>query len=622
MKPDKFTLISIALIVILGFAVYANSLSGEFIWDDNTLVKNNLYIRSWTNIAKIFTEDVGAGAEKSYRFWRPMQMLTYMLDYSFWELNPLGYHLTNIVLHILAALTLFWLINLLYDNRHLALITGLFFTVHPIHTEAVSYISGRTDPLALLFLLLCFIFYIKALPAHKISFYILALFTYVLALLSRESSLILPVLLLLYHYSFKVKLKIRAFLPLLALAFAYIILRLTLLRFLLLGVDLAYSKVTLLQRLPGFFVAIFNYLKLLLVPFNQHMEYGKIVFPFGYYRAVWGIIIILFLLICALSSRKTNSLVFFSLFWFFIALLPSSNLYPINAYMAEHWLYLPSIGFFLILANVLSRLYQSKRFKSIAIALIIFLLGFYAFLTVKQNNYWRQPLTFYQRTLKYAPFSAKMHVNLGIHYDDMGESEKSVPLYQKAIQIDPKYDKAYYNLGNAYYHLGQEEKAISPYKKAIELNPVYYRAYNNLGLVYRGRDRHQEAIELFIKAIAVDPSHLEAYNNLGLAYKDIGSYEQAIEQFKKALLIAPGRIEPIVNLAAVYLRMGRDEEGIALLQKAIKMKPDCAQAYYSLAKVFFRKQQYKEAIEACDKARALGTKANAEFLKALEPYRQ
>ncbi|GAF76422.1 unnamed protein product, partial [marine sediment metagenome] len=147
------TILAIVLIIILGFVVYSNSLNGKFIWDDEYLIKNNVYIRSFSYLPKIFSEDIGTGAEKKYYFYRPLQMITYMIDYSLWKLNVRGYHLTNTLLHILAALTIYWLINILFGDRPLSLFASLFFVAHPIHTEAVAYISGRADPLALLFML-------------------------------------------------------------------------------------------------------------------------------------------------------------------------------------------------------------------------------------------------------------------------------------------------------------------------------------------------------------------------------------------------------------------------------------------------------------------------------------
>lgn len=151
---NKVVLLSIALIIILGFIAYGNSLNGKFIWDDFNLVRDNRHIRNSSNITGIFTQDIGAGAAEKYNFYRPLQMFTYMIDYSLWKLNVKGYHLTNTILHILAALVIYWLIDILFRDNLLSLFTSLFFVACPIHSEAVSYISGRADSLVTLFMLL------------------------------------------------------------------------------------------------------------------------------------------------------------------------------------------------------------------------------------------------------------------------------------------------------------------------------------------------------------------------------------------------------------------------------------------------------------------------------------
>ena len=352
---QRITFITIALIAILGFAVYSNSLSGRFIWDDEYLVKDNAYLKHFSQLPNLFTKNIAEGAGKKYNLYRPLQMISYMVDYSLWRLNPYGYHLTNVFLHILVGLSIYWLVNILFDDSLLAASSSILFVVHPVHTEVVSYISGRSDSLALLFILLCFICYIKYLDDKRVSLYVLMLLTCILALFSREISLILPALLLLYHYTFKKEFSAKGFLPILIIAFGYFLLRVTALKYLL---GIAPVSATLRQRIPGFFVAIINYLRLLFVPSDLHMEYGTKLFSFSEPKALLGILTLLSLLIYAFTKRKSNRLVFFSVFWFFLALLPVSNLFPINAYMAEYWLYMPAIGFFVLLAGFIFYIFR------------------------------------------------------------------------------------------------------------------------------------------------------------------------------------------------------------------------------------------------------------------------
>lgn len=514
--------VMIFIIAILGVAVYSNSLNGAFIWDDEFLVENNTYIRSPDNIGNLFTKNIGAGAGRIFKPYRPFQMLTYMMDYFLWGLDVKGYHITNTLLHILVALTIYWLITILYSDRLLSFLTSTLFLVHPIHTEAVSYISGRADSLAALFMLLCLIFYIKYLHnENKNFFYCFMTVSYIFAVFSRESSLILPFLVLLYHYAFRKKIKMKPFSTIICITFLFVFLRHMVLRSLVFP---AFVSSTLLQRIPGIFVALSSYLRLLLVPSHLHLGYGDKLWSLFCPQAITGIIIFflsVFLLIYAYRKRGVNNLVFFAVSWFFLTLLPQSNIYPISAYMAEHWLYLPSIGFFLLIAQLLVSLFRAKRGKFISVICMVTLVAFYANTTIKQNNYWKDPIVFYTTSLKYSPDNPKLYNNLGKLYSDEGKHENAIDVYKKAIEIKP-HSTFYYNLGNEYYAVGDAEQAIASYQQAIEIGPNFSDAHYNLGIAYESLGMYEKAIAAFRQAMALNPRDKETQHKLNRIYKIIG----------------------------------------------------------------------------------------------------
>ncbi|MCX5680262.1 MAG: tetratricopeptide repeat protein [Candidatus Omnitrophica bacterium] len=539
-------LISIALIIVLGFAAYANSLNGQFIRDDNDLIRDNPYIKNGISNALVyFTKNIAIGSGQKWNSYRPIQMITYAAEYPVWTLNVIGYHLTNILLHILTALFVYWLINILYNDNLLSLIAGALFVANPLHTEAVAYISGRADSLSAVFLLLCLIFYIKSVSLKRVIFYIPAILTYILAVFSRENSLILPALLLLYHYTFRVKIKLKWFLPILGVTFIYIFLRATVLKFSL--SNIVYTT-TLLERIPGFFAAVTDYLKLLLLPLDLHTGYGVVVFSPAHPKVISGILISVFLLIYAFKKRKTRSPAFFSICWFFISLLPQSNLYPINAYMAEHWLYLPSIGFFLLLSEGLSSLCKTEKFKILGAAFVIILLGISLSLTIGQNKYWKDPVSFFKRTLGYTPNDYVTYNLLGNAYEHSGNVADAVKAYKKAIEVNPNYEIPRYNLGTIYYNSGRKDEAIGLYKKAIEIKPDYSQAYLNLGSAYYDTGKTEEAIAAYEKAAKNNPGCAEAYYNLGVAYSGIGKKKEAISAYEKTLEIDPSDADAQRNL--------------------------------------------------------------------------
>jgi len=615
---NKPTIFYVILITLLGFAIYANSLSNDFIWDDGALIEENRYVKSWSYLPQIFTQDIRSGyKERQLSFYRPLQMVTYMADYSIWKLNPIGYHLTNTLLHIAVALGILWLVSLLFNNSLMACITAAFYVAHPVHTEAVTYISGRADSLALLFMLICFIFYIKSSMSKSPSVYFLMILSYVLALLSRENSLILPVLLLIYHTSFHRKIKVKEFFSVTGIASTYIILRVTVLKGMAAPLEHA---TTLFERLPGFFVALTTYVRLLFLPFDLHMEYGGVLYLWTDPKAILGMILLSALLTYALTKGKESRVTFFAIIWFLVALLPVSNIFPINAYMAEHWLYVPSIGFFLVLANMILALHSKEKFKIAATVVGVALLIFYSLLTVRQNTYWRNPINFYKRTLEYAPESARVHNALGYSFHAADNNEEAIASYKRAIKIDPYYAGAHYNLGNAYSVTGKNEEAIAAYEKAINVKPDYPKAFYNLGFVYSTIGKNEEAIKSYKKALEFKDDYAQAHHNLGTVYYAVNKNKEAILSYKRAIGIKPDYADAHYNLGNAYDNINDVEEAISSYKRAIEINPQYAMAYNNLAAIYFQREQYQLAIKYCDRAVASGL-TNTAFLKVLEPYR-
>lgn len=617
---NRIIFLSLLLIAIMGFSVYLNSLNGKFVWDDETLIKNNPYIRSWPNLPKIFSRDIGRGTGEKFCFYRPIQVFTYLCDYSIYGLNIRGYHLTSILLHILVASLICWLVNILFGNGLISLIASLLFVIHPIHTEAVSYISCRADLLASLFILLSLVFYIKYLNSKKIIIYLIVLMTYLFAILSKEFSLILPLLLLLYHYVFKIKFSLRRFFPILASGSLFILLRLMILPP---PLSQRLSPDTLFQRMPGVSVALCNYLRLLFLPFHLHMEYGYSLFKPTEPKAILGYIIFLILLSWGIKNRKGNKLISFSMFWFFISLFPQSNVYPLNAYMAEHWLYLPSLGFFLILAQGLEYLYRTKGLRILSIIFLTAITGFYSLLTIKQNNYWREPVSFYERTLRYAPNSPTVLNNLGNSYYEGGRLEEAITLYKKAIEIDPLHVKSYNNLANVYSKLGMTEEAIGLCKKAITIDPNYAMTYYNLANAYAFGGNMEEAISFYKKSIMLIPDNPVIYNNLGNVYRQIGKAEEAITFYKKAIELNPRYATAYNNMGIVLsTALDKEKEAIAAFIKAIESAPNFADAHYNLSVAYYYTKQYELATKHYREAIRLGYKVNPNFTKLLKEMKE
>ncbi|MFA5164268.1 MAG: hypothetical protein WC481_01720 [Candidatus Omnitrophota bacterium] len=425
MSRDKKPLLYAAGIVLLGILAYRSALFGDFVLDDLTLVVLNAHIQDLSGAGRLFLENIGAGfsQQASSAFYRPLQILSYAVDHSFWGLNYAGYHLTNVILHILAALGVFQLVRMITGKETLSFIAAAVFAVHPVNTEAVSYISGRADPLSALFIFLCLICYIKYLDTSGVKYYLLFPLCYFCALMSRESGLMVPVFILLYHFSFRRKVTRRlAFglaVPLTVVTAVYLLMRSVALNSMLPH----YHSAALPARFAGFFSAFAEYIRILFMPYGLHMEYGRKAFCFSDPRVIIGALLFAACIYFIVRKRKEGGAAFFFAAWFIAGLIPVSNIFPMGAYMAEHWLYLPSVGFYAVLASAVVRL---PKAATVALPAVI-LLGLTA-ATAKQNRYWADPQVFYTRTLEYSPDSARIRTYLDIHNKLKMMEKKLIPV--------------------------------------------------------------------------------------------------------------------------------------------------------------------------------------------------
>ncbi|MGE5280022.1 MAG: tetratricopeptide repeat protein [Deltaproteobacteria bacterium] len=525
--PRRAVLI-LGVIAVLVFVVYSPSLKGPFLWDDEHLVVNNTYLRSWTHVPQILASDIANGAGREYDFWRPLQVLSYLVDFTLWKLNPAGYHVVNVLLHLLAASALFWLGCLIFADERPAVLAALFFAMHPAHTEAVSFVSGRADPLSLAFVLLAYCFLLKDGTPSRLYFFA-GLGAYALALLARESALLLPVLVFLGCVTLGRCVSRRAWAGLLGVSVLYAALRLTVLRSIWPSEPLA--QYTLAQRLPGAFAAFTGYLRVLLFPVGLHMEYGNRLVAWTDVRVTAGILAFCFFL-GALFRKGTPGPVRFGLAWFLAALLPFLNVVaPLDATMAEHWLYLPSLGLFFILAWFLGRRWNAAPVASGAVAALLLL--FWGASTFYHNRFWADPAMLFERIVKLAPQSTRARVSLALTYLGAERFEEAEKLLVESLKEDPRDYVAYNALGSLYYRMNRKADAEAAWRNGMAVEPRFGEFYSNLGVIEAEKGRLGEAIFFFKEAIKRNPRNADAYKNAAVACYGAGRYHEALDYWDK-----------------------------------------------------------------------------------------
>jgi len=471
----KKDFIYLLIIFLLTFAVYFNTLSNDFVWDDHYFVFRE-EIKEISNIPSFFLNDVEG-------VYRPLREVFYTLTYNVFGENPLFYHLMSLLLHIGISVTIFLFVRKLTKKTFLSFLTALFFGIHPIHTEAVSFITSSFDNFGVLFMFLSLLFYLDRKNYLSLFFFVLAAFAY-------EPVIVLPLLLILIDLYKKEDMrdKIKIYVPYFVILGVFLFIR-----FFLVNVvsridePLGASYLLTLLAMPKI---VSDYIFLLFFPFNLSVNH-KVVFAHSYLDpvAIFSTICLLGLILAALYLFKKNKIISFTIFWFLITLLPFSNIIPLQRLIAEVYLYVPSLGFCLLIAYLITKIKDIKFIddkklkKTIMVCVILLLLLGCSILTINRNKVWKNDLSLWSATVKTSPLSSKAHNNLAIVYEDMGEIEKAVKEYSIAIKINPKRVKPYISLGVLYYNQGDYANAKLMWVKAVEIDPGQERIKNNIRLL-------------------------------------------------------------------------------------------------------------------------------------------
>jgi len=503
---------------------------GAFIWDDNLLIVQNASIKHLPGLGGIFSQDMGAGSFAPYRYYRPLQQASFALEYAVWGLRPHGYHLGNIVLHILASLCVFALSFFICRNYPAALFASLVFVSHPAQTESVSYISSRGDLLAAFFLLSGVFFYVLSLEGRRAGFwYLLSFCAYGLSLCAKENAVIFLPLIVLYHAAFRKALCLRKAAAFACLTGAYVFLR-------SLVIPLSFpSPGLILQRVPGFFAACASYLRLLFFPFHLHFAYGDRAFSYGDPQVWCGILLCAILIWFALARRKKDPLFFFAVFWFLAALLPFAGIYPVPAfYMSEHALYIPLFAFALLFARVIGNALSNRKARLIACAAAVLAIVAYGCLSVWQNRTWIDPVRFYERNLRYCPECPELYVNLCNEHTVRGDIGKAIAACRQAIALDRENPAGYFNLGNAFRQAGDAGQAIGFYRQAVEANPAYVQAFNNLVVLLYESGRKKEALLKLAQALSLHPDNPQLLYNAAVLHYHENDREKSVAYYRRA----------------------------------------------------------------------------------------
>ncbi len=537
------------IISLTGFFLYFKTLFFDLTYlDDNVLVLDNFqFIKRLGNIGAAFGRDAFLNTVNT-AYYRPLLTISFIINSQFSGNALWGYHLGNIILHLTAACLIYYFLKKLRYSPHLSLFLALLFTVHPILTQAVAWIPGRNDSLLAIFTLASFIFLINFCESAKKKDLFYHLLFFFLALLTKESALIIPFIALLYLYLVKgerknIKKQKFLFFSWLVILTCWFYLRQWGLKNPI-KYGLEEMIIPTFKNLP----ALVQFLGKIFLPFNL-----TVLPTIADTTFVYGIIalLILALMIIFTKNKRTNFIVF-GLSWFLLFLIPSF-IRPNQAVIAdfcEHRAYLPLIGILIVLAETKPLRNFSFRNKAYLLGglLIVLSLGLINF---SHQDKFKNRLVFWQEAVASSPSHPLAHRNLGAIYILEGQPEKAEEELKKALLLNPTEPMVHNNLGVIYLEKKMFDRAILEFQKELEFYPLYDQAYFNLGIAYYYQKNLDEAEKAWLKTLEINPDYLPVYQNLAILYKEKNEPQKSqlyIKLFQqKTAAFSPAEL-PITNM--------------------------------------------------------------------------
>jgi tetratricopeptide (TPR) repeat protein len=576
------------LIIATTVLVYANSLSGAFVFDDTKQIVNNPALRSWGNLLRAFTSDVWSFQRATLNtdipppYYRPLFTVYLTVNYQLFGLWEPGWHLVNLFVHVGVTVLVYYFLRRVSREQLVALVGAVLFGLHPVHVESVSWISGIPDPLAALFYLPSLIWYVRYREQGNRKWLTASVAAYGVSLLCKETPLVLPLILIVWELVqpgntlvTRLKDSFMRVIPYGVVAVAYFVVRLSVLGM----INWQHPLMANVPRLSIWLtvpLVIVKYFQHLLAPFYLSLIYSPpLTHTILDLRFLLAIALLIGMAVALWFHKKAiGAQVWLAIALTLVTLIPVLNIrvFHYEYIIQDRYLYLPSIGFCYLLALGFAHLF--RRNKTLAGGLVaVVVIGFGAS-TILQNRIWKDSVSLWQRAVQHSPNSKSTHYNLGLAYLGRKQFDLALPEMLEARRLDSQNPSVYNNLAMAQAGAGNLDDAIANVEAALKLDPRSPEAHNNLGALLYDKKDYAGSKREFLLVLERDPRASSARFNLARTLAALGDHTGAIRELETVLQKNPADIAASYELGSSYAAVGRKAEAIAQFDRALRADRD------------------------------------------------
>lgn len=642
-STSKF--IWIGAILLLTLIAFYPSINCAFInWDDQFYVTDSKLIQSlsFENIKKIFsTESVVA------LNYHPITILSLAIDYHFANLDPWQYHFTNLFIHILNTILVFFFAYKLSDRKLIVgIFVSLFFGIHPMHVESVAWIAERKDVLYTFFFMTGLLTYLSYSETKKKNFLVLTFIFFFLSVLSKAMAVVFPFVILLIDFYKERKVSWKIFVEKIPFFLVSLVVGSLALRIQVNEINFSYQTLSFFNQICIGFYGLFTYLWKMFLPINLSFFYpyppltSDSYFPLSFYlSALFGLLICIITVILFIQRKKVFKALFFGMGFYIITLIMVLQFFSVGkTIMADRYSYVSYIGLLftigMFLNNIVEKYLSLKYFVIILISLIAFI---FTYLTHERTIVWNNAGTLFTNVIAQYPFPKYYIEDAYICRGNFRSKEKmdfegAIADYNIILSRSPKKPNILYNLGIIYYLKGEKiynsgdtlnamemfNRSIDFSSQAAELDSMSIPIFMNRAATYIYMKKFDLAALDYNKILKLDPQNTEILEKRAFAYYKSSQWIKAIKDLDKLIFLNPDNSLMLLNRAKAKYNMEFFKEAIDDFNILVRLDPQNANAYYFLAVCYRRLDDRKNAMSNVEKAKQLGFLINEKELKKFQ----